>query len=638
MQVKTQLLLFLGFFSFVFLSFIVLNTYFSSKSKNLYIKNQEEKLKYVSLNSMQIINESVENLRNDYTFWDEMQEFCSTGDTAFSNQILVPNLETFIDYIWAYNFQAENVYSGSKEKVIEILNPFSKKDCYNLFDTIENSLKKEAKFFIKKDNTICVVFGGTVHPTIDVEKKTKPTGFIFFGKIINDKFLQKLGLITDAKATIVFDTVNTKSSDKTTISAFYHIYDYKNNYIASIYFERKDYYLIKQGATKKEMLIYIIIFTVLTIVISFLLLNRIVSQPLQRIIYSLDNNKIKPIKKYLYNTNEFGKIARLIKDFFKQKDQLQKEIAQRKQTMFELENAMKDLKLKNIELELQKEEILTQTDNLKFANHEILLQKDLIEKNHKKITDSILYAERIQTAVLPELNFINIILPNHFIFFKPKDIVSGDFYFVKQIKNYSLLAVADSTGHGVPGAFMSMLGIALLNEITLNPEIICASQVLDQLRFQMKNSLQQTGQLGEQQDGMDIAFCAIDLETEQMSYSGANISLWIFRPDEVNNSHEFIKLQADKQPVGVYFREKPFTEQNFLLKENDSLYLFTDGYHSQLSHKKFEKFSTGRLKNLLSQICFLPMKEQKIILEVKHEEWKVANKQTDDILILGVKI
>jgi len=309
---------------------------------------------------------------------------------------------------------------------------------------------------------------------------------------------------------------------------------------------------------------------------------------------------------------------------------------------------------KNVLLEQQKEEIQTQANNLQEANNEIISQKDLIEKAHKNITDSILYAKRIQSAVLPESDYISQILPQHFILFKPRDIVSGDFYFIKQIKNITIVAVADCTGHGVPGAFMSMLGIALLNEIIASKEISTSAEVLDELRKQLKNSLQQTGQHGEQQDGMDIAFCAINIENYEMSFAGAHNPCWIFRNDElvvmsdelknydneqlITHNSKLITLEADRQPVGIFLKEKPFTEHKIQLEKDDVIFVFTDGYSSQFGSEKNETFKTKRFKELLSEICQLPLAEQKQILENNFKEWKGSNEQTDDVLVVGVKI
>jgi len=308
-----------------------------------------------------------------------------------------------------------------------------------------------------------------------------------------------------------------------------------------------------------------------------------------------------------------------------------------KREKIELENIVKE---RTAEINQKKEEIQAQADFLEEANTEITSQKEEIQKSHKHITDSIIYAKRIQSAVLQSSAFIETLLPEHFIFFKPRDIVSGDFYFVKKIKQFVLIAVADCTGHGVPGAFMSMLGITLLNEIVRRNDIQSANQVLDELRTQIKNSLQQSGQKNEAQDGMDIAFCVINAETLEMNYAGAYNSCWIFRSPKVQlfEKVELFELPADRQPVGIYRAEKPFSQHNFQLAKDDTIYLFSDGYPSQFGGDKNETFKTKRLKELLSCIYSLPLDEQKAILEQKFEAWRGNYEQTDDVLVLGVRI
>jgi PAS domain S-box-containing protein len=278
-------------------------------------------------------------------------------------------------------------------------------------------------------------------------------------------------------------------------------------------------------------------------------------------------------------------------------------------------------------------------------------QKEEIEKTHNKITASINYAQRIQMAVLPGNEFVSILLPNNFILFKPRDIVSGDFYFIKQVKNYTVLAVGDCTGHGIPGAFMSMLGIAVLNEIIRNAAIISPSETLNELRKQIKVALQQTGGIREQHDGIDIAICVINIETMKMRYAGANNPLFLFKNEDLRTinvegmlnelnvqSSKLTILEADRQPIGFFTKERPFNEHKVQLEKNDIFYIFSDGYISQFGNNNTEKFKTKRFKELLSEICCLPMTEQKQILEKRFDDWKGNNEQTDDVLVVGVKI
>lgn len=280
--------------------------------------------------------------------------------------------------------------------------------------------------------------------------------------------------------------------------------------------------------------------------------------------------------------------------------------------------------------------------DIEQKNEELELQKQLIEEAHYQITASVNYSKSIQNAVLPKNSEIKKILPNSFIFFQACNIVSGDFYFVKKIKHFKFFAAADCTGHGVPGAFLSMLGITLLNEI-LRSEITNSAMILNELRSLSKNILQQTGTVGEKQEGMDIAFCTINHDTLEMSFAGAYNPCWIFRiklpeSSKLSGSYEQIILEADRQPVGIYFNEKPFSEHKFQLMENDIIYIFSDGYYSQFGGEKNEKFKRFRFQDLLKSVCYLPVDKQKQIVENKFNEWKGNREQTDDVLVISVKI
>ena len=318
----------------------------------------------------------------------------------------------------------------------------------------------------------------------------------------------------------------------------------------------------------------------------------------------------------------------------------------------EVEKQKDEILDKNEELNQLNHEISTQRDNLKemndelsAMNDEILKQRNEIEQKNLKITDSIQYAQRIQSAVLPSQNILDNAFAQNFVLFRPRDIVSGDFYFINRNNQYIFLAAADCTGHGVPGAFMSMLGIALLNEIVRKPEIKSAAQVLNELRSQIKNSLQQTGQPGEQQDGMDIAFCAINLENLQMEYAGANIPLWIIKngnlekknESEISNS-SLIVYDSDRQPIGIYPKEKSFTNHQIKLEKGDSFYIFSDGYHSQFGGKKRDKLSIKRLQETILLNADKSLSEQKEMLEQNFDNWRGENEQVDDLLVIGVKV
>jgi len=230
----------------------------------------------------------------------------------------------------------------------------------------------------------------------------------------------------------------------------------------------------------------------------------------------------------------------------------------------------------------------------KKANLELERRNKLITEQKKEITDSIQYASRIQNAILPPAELIDRFLPERFIIYRPRDIVSGDFYWLTEKDNRIIVMIADCTGHGVPGAFMSMLGVAFLNEIVSKNRKLTAGDILDQLRSQVIHSLHQTGREGENQDGMDVALLILDRNNMSVEFAGANNPLFIYR------NSELIELKSDKMPIGIHTRvNQPFTNHSEKLKKGDMLYAFTDGFPDQFGGPDGKKFMIKNFKKIL---------------------------------------
>jgi len=256
-----------------------------------------------------------------------------------------------------------------------------------------------------------------------------------------------------------------------------------------------------------------------------------------------------------------------------------------------------------------------------------------IEQQSRNITDSIQYASRIQSALMLPSEELDRLLPSHFILNRPKDIVSGDYYWVSHRNNRMIVAVADCTGHGVPGAFMSIMGINFLNEIVNKTEILKANEILNELREHLIRSLGQTGQRDETRDGMEMALCVVDLENYQLQFSGAFRPLYIFR------NKELIEIKGDRMPIGIYNEEEvSFTNKEMQVQDNDVFYLFTDGFVDQIGGPERKTFKTRKFKKLLREIHLKPLKDQKSILEKEHTAWRSEIEQIDDILIMGIKL
>jgi serine phosphatase RsbU (regulator of sigma subunit) len=284
-------------------------------------------------------------------------------------------------------------------------------------------------------------------------------------------------------------------------------------------------------------------------------------------------------------------------------------------------------------------EIKGQNLQLQERNEEIKAQRDSIEKQHavvKKqkqvITDSINYAQRIQSAVLPSDNKFAGHLKEHFILYKPRDIVSGDFYWFSVKDGKAIIVAADCTGHGVPGAFMSMLGMAFLAEISRMPEVNSPAEILEFMRDKVKQSLNQYDKTSLVKEGMDMALCIYDPKERTLEFAGAYSPLYIIRNGEI------IIHKGDRQPVAVYLKEHEFSNKTITVQPNDRFYMFSDGYADQISGDTKRKFMVRKFRELLLKIHQLPMAEQKKQLETTLNKWQAGGPQIDDILVIGFQV
>ena len=302
-----------------------------------------------------------------------------------------------------------------------------------------------------------------------------------------------------------------------------------------------------------------------------------------------------------------------------------------------LENQSSELKVKNDEILSVNEELTQLNEEINAQKEEIESQRDHLFVQNEAICSSINYAQRIQSAMLPPESYIQELLDEVFILFRPRDVVSGDFYWIKQVNQYIVLVAADCTGHGVPGALMSMLGISQLNEIVHRQEITQANQVLDELRKRIKFALRQHGQPDEAKDGIDMALCVLDSRNMTMQFSGANNPMYLIRSVEGEPQMEVIK--ADRMPIGFYpGKDQSFTNHDITLESGDTFYLFSDGFADQKGGSENKKFLSKNFRKLLLEIHEEPMQEQKDILKKTLNNWMGNTSQIDDIMVMGIRV
>lgn len=279
------------------------------------------------------------------------------------------------------------------------------------------------------------------------------------------------------------------------------------------------------------------------------------------------------------------------------------------------------------------QKVVERTEQVVKQKEEIQEKTKELETLFKQVTDSIHYAKRIQEAILPPLSLVKSILPESFILYKPKDIVSGDFYWIDKKDEWSYFAAVDCTGHGVPGAFMSIVGYNLLKDILNNTNATTPASIMDKMNDGVANTLHAGTSDKQTKDGMDMTLCALNYKTLELQFSAAFNPLYIVR------NNELLQFKADKFPIGMFIGEKQhFTNNSIQLQKGDHVYVFSDGYADQFGGPKGKKFMAGNFRKLLTEMSKLPIEQQNLNLNQTIEEWRGNLEQVDDILVIGIKI
>jgi ligand-binding sensor domain-containing protein/serine phosphatase RsbU (regulator of sigma subunit) len=296
----------------------------------------------------------------------------------------------------------------------------------------------------------------------------------------------------------------------------------------------------------------------------------------------------------------------------------------------------RNLKLAKLRLETQVKErtaeVVRQKEEIECQRDELGRQHDIVRSQNKDITDSIHYAERIQKAILTSEAQIKDAFTSYFILFKPRNIVSGDFYWFGGTQQYTIVVAADCTGHGVPGAFMSMLGITLLNKIIIEEKIYDSAQILNNLREDVISSLQQNDLNAVNKDGMDITIVVVDKENHKMNFAGANNSMYFLRNGEIT------QFKGDKMPVAIFVNMREFNSTQIDLQRGDRFYLMSDGYEDQFGGPNGKKFMSKQLVDMFKEFIKVPMQDQQKLFDKRFNDWKQNIEQVDDVLLMGFEI
>jgi serine phosphatase RsbU (regulator of sigma subunit) len=360
----------------------------------------------------------------------------------------------------------------------------------------------------------------------------------------------------------------------------------------------------QQALFRKEVKIFLIIFIVTMLVLTVVIYRKtkVLTRPIKKLVENVDRITDGNLRERAEVTGN-NEITRLSEKFNMM-------IAQLESYYYELEEKVKE---RTLRIEKQKEEI---------------------EEQKKHIMDSIYYARRIQNAILPSFAFIETHLKSYFILYLPKDIVSGDFYWVHESDGLFMIAAVDCTGHGVPGAFMSIVGFNQLNYAVSVKKARTASVILDELNKGVITTLNENTSDSSIKDGMDMALCVFDFKANKVEFAGANNPLLLIRDNNI------IKYKGDRLPIGAFEGSKPqlFCNNEIDLLPGDNLYLFSDGYADQFGGPENKKFMFKRFEEMLLEISNQSMERQKEILKTRLAEWKGNNEQVDDILVIGIKV
>ena len=430
----------------------------------------------------------------------------------------------------------------------------------------------------------------------------------------------------------------------------------QHGFIIAHIINQKENALIAEKKINRNLLIIAFISISFIFLLAFLLSYRLAVQ-LSRPIIDLNkyvnhyvDSKFTVIPQ-LETRNSKDETSELSSNFIRMADEITSHIQ-----YFEEKVEQRTVEINNQKVEIlyQKSKIMQQYEELTLKSEAVENQQNLLLEINKDIMDSIRYAQRIQKAIMPSKAVIKKIISPGFIYFQPRDIVSGDFYFLHSKGNKIFFAIADATGHGVPGAFLSIIGIhalfKALNEFHLEQPSEILNKVNDLMEEIVSNDLDTVIS-----DGMDIAFCCYNTETKLLQYSGANIPLWIVsecKDDDIETlndadadeemptmeRHKLKEIKANSQPIGLYYKRIPFVNHAIQMQEGDMIYIFSDGYADQFGGPEGKKFKYKRLKDLLLNIQQYHCTQQKKEIKETFVKWKGNNAQVDDICVLGFKI
>jgi len=542
----------------------------------------------------------------DYACSDWMVHFVSVPGTPQILENKIPIEKLGFSLVLIYNLQFKSIYSDYIKPLTDsIVIP------KEVFSVLQR--KKQIDFFLNTKYGLVQLVGSAIHSSSDINGKIRPSGFFIIGKLWDHNYLTELEKLTGIRYKLINNL--TDSAIKMSEMDYISLKSYNNKIASYLLLINRNRY-IDQNRNKNLFNTFFLTAILLLLIITIIALEVMLLRPLGKIVSTLNSASPEKLITTAIRKDEFGKISRYLLEFYSQKKVLQNKL-------FDINFAQDDLQRLNNELQMQKDELQTSSDKLLKANEEI--------------TESIKYASIIQDAVLNAPSSFYSTFPDHFIIYKPKNILSGDFYWIQEKDDRFYIACADCTGHGLAGSLLSMLGISFLKDIMHQQNNLKAAEIINYLREFIVETLNQTGEFGEAHGGMDIVFCIIDPATSKLEYASAFNSFYIVSVKNESNENQLAEYKGDPMPVGIYIKNEAFTNHIIDIKDGDMIYLFSDGFIDQFGGPNNKKYRSNNFKNLIFEASKQPYCGQKKILEDTFKNWQGNNEQTDDILVMGIR-
>jgi len=555
--------------------------------------------------------ENFKNAVRDNSAWDDLVDFTENYDRQPADSAWLE--DNFGYMLSSYTASMVAIFDARGRCLYsKVADGYEDFDFFSLDFLIFSKKFKETgltDFYMYRDEVLMEFFGASITTSADNDHHGTPKGFLLLCREINDDVIEDYRISVGAKAAIIsvqhHEHPKDDSSEDIVVTKSFN--NYNNNseaYICSIFENTVEKFF-------DEMKPVFGIFALLCVIAMTNLLvfmHQKMMKPLSLISDSLSDSDPTIINSLTKHKNEFGQIALMLQEFFMQQE----------------------------EVKIQNETLVLQSEEIRSINDDLNQQKDDLAQVNLQITDSIEYAGRIQRSAVSQIETIRELFPDSMVIYLPRDIVSGDWYYVAQLRNKKVVVEADCTGHGVPGSLLSMLGISALKDILsmmeINDESIRPETVLERMRSTIKKTLiQQWDDIMSMNDGMDMSIATIENDNSSLRFAGANQALFIMRDTEI------IKLKRNRMPIGNYVRETPFEGEDFALQKGDVLIFMSDGIKDQ-TNADMEKFRLMRLEAFLIENTALPMPQlgEKLVQTII--KWKGDSEQVDDMTMIGIRV